>query len=133
MGVIPNNFSITSLPHGTIGSETRLNDGRMIGNPQTDELLHILRLNHIHTVPYIFNNSSNNAIGNNINNNRHNTPNNFIRDDRIHEDNTNGGNDMETIQQDANEIHIKSSSDDDDDDSDSDSDVNEIHIDDDSD
>ena len=73
----------------------------MIGNPQMDELLHILGLNHIHTVPYIFNNNV-------ITNNRHDTtPNNFVNEDRNHKINTGGSIMMESIQQDANEIHIK--------------------------
>ena len=74
----------------------------MIGNPQMDELLHILGLNHIHTVFYIFNNNI-------PTNNRHDTtPNNFVNEDRIHESNSGGSiGMMESIQQDANEIHIK--------------------------
>jgi lariat debranching enzyme len=53
--IIPNNFTMTLQPHGTIGSDQHVNQGRMVGNPQTDDLLSILGMNHIITVPYIFN------------------------------------------------------------------------------
>jgi len=53
--VIPNNFTMTLQPHGTIGSDQHANQGRMVGNPQTDDLLNLLGMNHIITVPYIFN------------------------------------------------------------------------------
>jgi len=51
---IPTNFTMTLQPHGAIGSDVKVNGGRMIGNPQTDTLLEILGLNHIITTPYIF-------------------------------------------------------------------------------
>ena len=50
---IPDNFCITAPPHGSHGSDFALNGGEMIGNPQTDELLDMLGLDHIVTVPYI--------------------------------------------------------------------------------
>jgi len=49
---IPQNFVMTALPYGTIGSEYCLNGGKMIGNPQTDTILKLLELEHIITVPY---------------------------------------------------------------------------------
>jgi lariat debranching enzyme len=49
---IPNNFVMTVLPHGSMGSDYSVNGGRMIGNPQTDMLLQTLGLNHIITIPY---------------------------------------------------------------------------------
>lgn len=57
--IIPHNFSITVLPHGTIGSNTPVNQGCMVGSPQTDELLAILGLDHVLTVPYIYGDNQN--------------------------------------------------------------------------
>ncbi len=51
---IPPNFVMTLQPHGTIGSDEVVNGGRMVGNPQTDELLELLELEHVITVPYVF-------------------------------------------------------------------------------
>lgn len=51
---IPLNFSMTLQPHGTVGSDQQINGGRMVGNPQTDELLKLLEIDHIITVPYLF-------------------------------------------------------------------------------
>ncbi len=51
---IPLNFSMSLQPHGAIGSEDRVNGGRMVGNSQTDELLHLLDLDHVVTVPYVY-------------------------------------------------------------------------------
>ena len=50
--IIPENFSITVPPHGSSGSEVPSNGGAMVGNPQTDNLLNILGLDHIITVPF---------------------------------------------------------------------------------
>eukprot|EP00553_Chaetoceros_curvisetus_P014932 CAMPEP_0204645180 /NCGR_PEP_ID=MMETSP0718-20130828/1991_1 /ASSEMBLY_ACC=CAM_ASM_000674 /TAXON_ID=230516 /ORGANISM="Chaetoceros curvisetus" /LENGTH=324 /DNA_ID=CAMNT_0051666943 /DNA_START=1 /DNA_END=975 /DNA_ORIENTATION=+ len=52
--MIPLNFSMSLQPHGAIGSEERVNAGRMVGNTQTDELLHLLDLKHVVTVPYVY-------------------------------------------------------------------------------
>lgn len=52
--VIPSNFSITLQPHGSVGSDFPLNQGKMIGNPQTDKLLNMLGMDHVITVPYIY-------------------------------------------------------------------------------
>jgi lariat debranching enzyme len=61
---IPRNFKITAPPHGLPGSNVALNRGQMIGNPQTDELLDIIGLRHIVTVPYVaVNESTNQAVG----------------------------------------------------------------------
>ena len=49
---IPDNFCITVPPHGSTGSDFAPNRGAMVGNPQTDELLDLLGLEHIVTVPY---------------------------------------------------------------------------------
>ena len=49
---IPDNFCITVPPHGSPGSDFAPNRGAMVGNPQTDELLDLLELEHIVTVPY---------------------------------------------------------------------------------
>ena len=51
---IPNNFTLSLQPHGTIGSNEKTNGGRMVGNSQMDELLDLLGLNHSVTVPFIF-------------------------------------------------------------------------------
>jgi len=50
---IPSNFSITVLPHGSPCSEYPVNNGRMIGNPQTDDFLNLLGLCHIVTTPFM--------------------------------------------------------------------------------
>lgn len=55
---IPENFTMTLRPHGSVGANQRINQGRMVGNPQTDDLLKLLGLDHIITVPYIYNNSA---------------------------------------------------------------------------
>ncbi len=55
--IIPNNFTMTLQPHGTVGSEQSMNGGRMVGNPQTDELVQLLGIEHVITVPYIFSRS----------------------------------------------------------------------------
>ena len=49
---IPQNFCITVPPHGSPGSDFAPNGGAMVGNPQTDELLDLLGLEHVLTVPY---------------------------------------------------------------------------------
>lgn len=49
---IPENFCITVPPHGSPGSDFASNGGAMVGNPQTDELLDLLGLEHVVTVPY---------------------------------------------------------------------------------
>jgi len=49
---IPDNFCITVPPHGSPSSDFAPNRGAMVGNPQTDELLDLLGLEHIVTVPY---------------------------------------------------------------------------------
>ena len=49
---IPENFCITVPPHGSPGSDFAPNGGVMVGNPQTDELLDLLGLEHVLTVPY---------------------------------------------------------------------------------
>jgi len=46
---IPQNFSITVPPHASHGSTTPL---PMMGNPQTDDILNLLGLDHVITVPY---------------------------------------------------------------------------------
>lgn len=51
---IPHNFTMTAQPYGVVGVNMAFNGGRMIGNPQTDRLLQILNLDHIVTVPFIF-------------------------------------------------------------------------------
>ncbi len=51
---IPNNFQLSLQPHGTIGSDHVANGGCMVGNSQTDEILGLLGLDHIITVPYVF-------------------------------------------------------------------------------
>jgi len=61
---IPLNFSMTIQPHGTIGSNERVNGGRMVGNPQTDSLLEKLKLNHIVTTPYVYTSDSISTIVN---------------------------------------------------------------------
>ena len=60
--VIPNNFAMTLQPHGTIGSDQHVNQGAMVGNPQTDDLLNRLGMEHIITIPYIFNKPSSDAV-----------------------------------------------------------------------
>ena len=60
--VIPHNFAMTLQPHGTIGSDQHVNQGRMVGNPQTDDLLFRLGMEHIITIPYIFNAPSSDAV-----------------------------------------------------------------------
>lgn len=44
------NFCTTAVPHGII--DTNTNFGKRIGNPQTDELLCILEMEHVLTIPY---------------------------------------------------------------------------------
>ena len=56
--VIPQNFKMTVQPHGTLGSEEVVNGGQMVGNPQTDELLQLLGMSHVITIPYVFSSSS---------------------------------------------------------------------------
>ena len=50
--IVPDNFCITVPPHGSPGSDFAPNGGAMVGNPQTDELLDLLGLEHVVTVPY---------------------------------------------------------------------------------
>jgi len=50
---IPENFCVTAPPHGSPGSDFAPNGGAMVGNPQTDELLDMLGLDHIVTVPHM--------------------------------------------------------------------------------
>ena len=49
---IPENFCMTVPPHGSPGSDFAPNGGAMVGNPQTDELLDLLGMEHVVTVPY---------------------------------------------------------------------------------
>mmetsp|Transcript_45887 Transcript_45887/g.139359 ORF Transcript_45887/g.139359 Transcript_45887/m.139359 type:complete len:565 (-) Transcript_45887:91-1785(-) len=49
---IPENFVITATPHGLPDAGIAVSGGHMIGNPQTDELLSVLGLDHIVTTPY---------------------------------------------------------------------------------
>jgi lariat debranching enzyme len=58
---IPFNFSMTLQPHGTVGSDQLVNGGQMVGNPQTDELLQLLGMEHLITIPHIYNSASNNV------------------------------------------------------------------------
>jgi len=44
-------FCTTAVPYGIV--ETNANFGERIGNPQTDELLDVLELDHVLTVPYL--------------------------------------------------------------------------------
>lgn len=52
--IIPFDFAMTLQPHGSFGSDQHVNQGQMIGNPQTDKLLNLLALDHKITVPYIY-------------------------------------------------------------------------------
>jgi Lariat debranching enzyme, C-terminal domain. len=52
--IIPSNFAMTLQPHGSFGSDQHVNQGQMIGNPQTDKLLNLLSMDHKITVPYIY-------------------------------------------------------------------------------
>jgi len=56
--IIPNNFAITVQPYGSVGSDSSNSNTRsiikMIGNPQTDNILSLLGLDHIITIPYVF-------------------------------------------------------------------------------
>jgi len=51
---IPNDFTMTAHPHGTVGSDTPMGGGNMIGNPQTDRTFSLLGLDHTITTPYLF-------------------------------------------------------------------------------
>lgn len=59
---IPHNFTMTAHPHGTVGSDTPMGGGKMIGNPQTDDILSLLGLDHIITTPYLFASSETNRF-----------------------------------------------------------------------
>ena len=58
---IPNNFAITIPPHKTNGWDQPVNGGQMVGNPQTDDLLDLLGLDHIVTVPFNIQDQNNHA------------------------------------------------------------------------
>jgi len=49
---VPRNFRVTVPPHDAPGSHVPPCGGRMIGNPQTDELLRVMGLPHVVTVPF---------------------------------------------------------------------------------
>ena len=57
--IIPSNFCMTVQPHGSLGSDVRVNGGKMVGNPQTDRILSILDLDHKVTMPFIYQRQSN--------------------------------------------------------------------------
>jgi hypothetical protein len=57
--VIPSNFCMTVQPHGSMGSDIKVNRGQMVGNPQTDQILSILGLDHRITTPFIYKNEIN--------------------------------------------------------------------------
>ena len=59
---IPNNFSMNLQPHGTVGADEIINCGRMVGNPQTDEFLDLLGLDHVVTVPFLLSATPRTAI-----------------------------------------------------------------------
>ena len=70
---IPNNF-VKTVPsyheEQQLSHEEKTkwwNNGSMIGNPQTDEFLDMLGLNHILTVPYVFKESIDDKLNTNIN------------------------------------------------------------------
>ncbi len=97
---IPNNFTLTLQPHGTIGSNEIFNGGKMVGNPQTDELVNLLGLNHIVTVPYMLSSTSMQT---------HSSPED-IHEDRVKDTNEididEEENDVGTSDRDSNEIDI---------------------------
>ena len=49
---IPQNFRVTAPPHNVPGSNIPPLGGRLVGNPQTDELLGVIGLEHVITVPF---------------------------------------------------------------------------------
>lgn len=59
---IPENFVITASPYGSPGVGIHVSGGQMIGNPQTDELLSLLCLDHVITTPYQRGNASRSSV-----------------------------------------------------------------------
>lgn len=98
--IIPNNFAMTVQPLGTIGSKDRINGGRMVGNPQTDYLLHLLNLSHIVTVPYIYK-VHDNVIDSNMDENEIDLDSDEVNDDDVK---------ISSFQNDENEIDLEDDS-----------------------
>ncbi len=115
---IPSNFCLTLQPHGTIGANEVINGGRMVGNPQTDEFLKLMGLEHTVTAPYILSTPNQSGVVHHPNQSTANFDsamdlNEIDIDDDDEED------------ADSNEIDI-----DDEETNDNDEDSNEIHLDD---